>query len=200
MQRRHRVFAVALAAGAVVAAIVPLAPELRVLAGLDAFFAGYVAAMLRLAGRLTAADLRKHAAERDEGPGLILLMAVAAAVGGIGAVLIVLQGAVTAMVAGLALVAVPLGWAMVHMVMALHYAHAFYGAKAAPLAFPGEAAPVMWDFVYFSYGIGMTAQVSDVIVQSAQLRRWVTVHAVGAFFFNTVLLALAVNAGVVLAG
>ena len=41
--------------------------------------------------------------------------------------------------------------------------------------------------------IGMTAQVSDVQVQSSVMRRLTLAHGVVSFFFNTVILALAVN-------
>jgi uncharacterized membrane protein len=42
----------------------------------------------------------------------------------------------------------------------------------------------------------MTAQVSDVLVQTTRMRRSVLFHSVAAFFFNTVLIAMAVNAAV----
>ena len=46
----------------------------------------------------------------------------------------------------------------------------------------------------------MAAQVSDVIVTTAPMRRTVLIHAIGSFFFNTVILALAVNAAVTAGG
>jgi uncharacterized membrane protein len=42
----------------------------------------------------------------------------------------------------------------------------------------------------------MTAQVSDVQVRTTAMRRAVTGHSVVSFFFNTVLIAMAVNAAV----
>ena len=42
----------------------------------------------------------------------------------------------------------------------------------------------------------MTAQVSDVTTTSPALRKVVLLHAVASFFYNTVILALAVNAAV----
>jgi uncharacterized membrane protein len=58
----------------------------------------------------------------------------------------------------------------------------------------------LWDFIYFSLVIGMTAQVSDVQVRTTAMRRAVTGHSVVSFFFNTVLIAMAVNAAVASAG
>ena len=46
----------------------------------------------------------------------------------------------------------------------------------------------------------MTAQVSDVVVKTASLRRVVLVHGMASFFYNTVILALAVNAAIAFAG
>lgn len=127
----------------------------------------------------------------------------------------------------LALVTVPLGWAMIHTVMAFHYAHLFYGpdpgggqGRAGGLAFPappdappapgpgaasgaasGTASgmgPGIWDFIYFSFTLGMTAQTSDVAILSTGLRRTTVLHSALSFFYNTVLVALAVNAAVAL--
>ena len=50
-----------------------------------------------------------------------------------------------------------------------------------------------WDFVYFSFVIGMTAQVSDVGITDKIIRRTATVHGIISFVFNTALLALMVN-------
>jgi uncharacterized membrane protein len=100
--------------------------------------------------------------------------------------------------AGLTVVA---SWTLAHTTFALHYAHHYYGDRPAPgaerdrggLAFPGEEPPDYWDFFYFSFVIGMTCQVSDVQVTSRPMRRLTLMHGVLSFFFNTVILALAVN-------
>jgi uncharacterized membrane protein len=42
----------------------------------------------------------------------------------------------------------------------------------------------------------MTAQVSDIEVATREMRRAVLVHGVASFFYNTGILALAVNAAV----
>jgi uncharacterized membrane protein len=92
-------------------------------------------------------------------------------------------------------------WTLAHTTFALHYAHHYYGDRPSPgaphdrggLAFPGEEQPDYWDFLYFSFVIGMTCQVSDVQVTSRPMRRLTLTHGVLSFFFNTVILALAVN-------
>jgi uncharacterized membrane protein len=99
--------------------------------------------------------------------------------------------------AGLTVVA---SWTVTHTVFALHYAHHYYGDGPAPgdddrggLAFPGNEPPDYWDFLYFSFVVGMTCQVSDVQVTSRTMRRITLAHGVLSFLFNTVILALSVN-------
>ena len=62
------------------------------------------------------------------------------------------------------------------------------------LDFPGTAEPGGYDFLYFAFVIGMTAQTSDIAITSTAMRKINLVHAVVSFFFNTVLVAAAVNA------
>jgi uncharacterized membrane protein len=85
----------------------------------------------------------------------------------------------------------------VHTTFALHYAHEFYrGAKPGGLQFPSgdrQENADYWDFVYFSFVIGMTAQVSDVGITDRIIRRTVTAHGIISFVFNTALVALMVN-------
>ncbi len=90
-------------------------------------------------------------------------------------------------------------WTFVQFVFALHYAHEFHGPDGEPeqnrggLDFPGDDAPDYWDFLYFAFTIGTTAQTSDVGITSKTIRRTVLVHCIAAFLFNTTILALTVN-------
>jgi uncharacterized membrane protein len=86
--------------------------------------------------------------------------------------------------------------------MAVQYAHVYYAQiardndahrDAGGLIFPGAIDPVAADFLYHSFVIAMTAQVSDVQVCRSSMRRVVLWHGVASFFFNAVILALAVN-------
>ena len=88
----------------------------------------------------------------------------------------------------LAMATILLSWAFIHTIFALHYAHEYYGerrdGKIGGLKFPGDNQPDYWDFLYFSFVIGMTSQVSDVAVTSKVIRRVVALHGVLSFFFN----------------
>ena len=93
-------------------------------------------------------------------------------------------------------------WALVHIIFAFHYAHDYYGdADPSPhayeeregLKFPGKEQPVYLDFLYYSFVVGMTCQVSDVQIISRAMRRQTMIHGVMSFFFNTVILAISIN-------
>ncbi len=201
---RHRRFLWAFAFGAALFAAVQFAPmsaALRALLGVNAFFVIYLALMLRFAQTASLDDLRQHAEQADEGLGFIFALAVMAVAVSLTAIVLVLTGPAVGIWAQLlALSAAPLGWGMVHVLAGFHYAHLYFRPEGkvarGGLVFPGKTAPGVWDFLYFSFGIGMTAQVSDVVTSSTALRKVVLVHAVASFFYNTVILALAVNAAV----
>lgn len=205
MIRRHLRFLAAFLVGLCSAAGAWAAgaqPGLAALVGVDAYYVVYLCLMLPLV-RQTPEELQRRAAEEDEGAGLIILLSALAVGAGLTAILTMLIDAQAHSVlqAVLALASVPLGWAMVHTMAAFHYANLFYGhAEGAEqqrggFDFPGPDDPDMWDFLYVSFGIGMTAQVADVNVMQP-LRKPVLLHCIVSFFLNTVTLALAVNAAV----
>ncbi|OHE77753.1 MAG: hypothetical protein A3F67_05380 [Verrucomicrobia bacterium RIFCSPHIGHO2_12_FULL_41_10] len=101
----------------------------------------------------------------------------------------------------LAMVTVIFSWVLVHTRFALHYANMYYNdAKSLErdkvsggLIFPGKESPDYFDFVYFSFIIGMTCQVSDVQISNKHFRRLALIHGLISFGFNTAILALVVN-------
>ena len=65
--------------------------------------------------------------------------------------------------------------------------------KGGGLQFPDETQPDYLDFVYFSFVIGMTFQVSDVEISSKHIRRLAWLHGLISFIFNTAIVALSIN-------
>ncbi|WP_445681261.1 DUF1345 domain-containing protein [Radicibacter daui] len=197
------------------------------LAAGDTFFIVYLALMAKLAAGITAGELRRRASIEDEGMPLIVGITLLAIAFSVSSIFLVLNQKESEPVVQLllALASVPLGWLVLHTAMAFHYAQLYYArrrrspkaaagkkgtaktadkdeddeADAGGLTFPGNTEPLAWDFIYHAFVIGMTAQVSDVQVTSRQVRLVVTGHSLAAFFYNTVLLALAVNTAVTLA-
>ena len=90
-------------------------------------------------------------------------------------------------------------WVMVHTIFTFHYAHLYYdlGKNDTPgragLEFPAEKKPDYIDFAYFAFVIGMTFQVSDVEINSRQIRRTALAHGLLAFALNTFVVALTIN-------
>ncbi len=197
---RHGRFLIAfgLGVGAGLAAwALSVAPDFTLLAAADAFFLSYLALTARILGSTGPEDLRRHADQDDEGVALILILAALAVVVSVTAIFLVLNADASSFAARLAaLVSLPLGWATIHTLVAFHYAHLHYRGDGPGLNFPGKGDPDAWDFLYASFTIGMAAQVSDVMVLTRPLRRAVLAHGVASFFYNTSILALAVNAAV----
>ncbi len=190
---------VALAVGIAVLLLLSVAPlrmATRLLIAWDVFLALYLVLAFGLFARTGIAHIRRNAIMQDDGRFLILIVTALGAFASLAAIVWELAGSQRGSAgAGLAIGTIALSWTGIHTVFALHYAHDYYrGAQAGGLAFPGEEAePDYWDFVYFSFVIGMTAQVADVGITSRTIRRTVTAHGVVSFIFNTALLALTIN-------
>jgi len=170
----------------------------RWLIGWDIFVAIYLVLAYIMMFRCGLAHIKRNAVLQDDGRFLILLVTGLGAFASIAAILLELgaehRGASQLT---LATVTIALSWAAVHTTFALHYAHDYYrGAKPGGLQFPSgdqHDHADYWDFVYFAFVIGMTAQVSDVGITDKTIRRTATVHGIISFVFNTALLALMVN-------
>ncbi len=197
-----RLFAAAALGLAVIVGLpIHLRTSTRLLLGWDVGAAVYLASVYAMVSRSAMADLRRRASREDEGRMILLAVTVGAALSSLGAIIAELgashRGAAAAQAhLLLATGTIALSWALIHTMFALHYAHEFHSerqGRGGGLKFPGTADPDYWDFLYFSFVIGMTSQVSDVAVQSQRIRRTVLVHGVVSFAFYATLLALMVN-------
>jgi len=216
--KRHRGFYTAIAASAIavlcVGVILPIARDLTLEIALSVFFFVYLAMVFPVATRrATAIYLRKHADDEDPPAPVIFVVMFATAV--LSAVSLFLSISATGhgvdLRLALSTLSVILGWFVIHTMMAMHYAYEYYGSPAeghqargkdgaaGGLEFSGSEAPDGISFLYFSYVVGMTAQTSDTEVSTNAMRRLVTIHGIFSFFYNTVILAAAVNLVVALA-
>jgi len=170
----------------------------RLLIGWDIFVTFYLVLAYIMMFRCDLTHIRRNAVLQDDGRFLILLVTALGAFASIAAIVFEL-GASHRSVPELTLatVTIALSWATVHTTFALHYAHDYYrGSKPGGLQFPSgdqHDHADYWDFVYFSFVIGMTAQVSDVGITDKTIRRTATAHGIISFVFNTALVALMVN-------
>ena len=151
-------------------------------------------------------DIRKIASLEDSSRVMIFVFVMVASLVSLVAMYLLLKsskGESESTVAGyiiLAMTAVVISWWLVHTVFTMRYAHLYYTTdegKKTPLGgleFPGnDKEPDYLDFVYFSFVVGMTFQVSDVEISSKQIRRLAWAHGLIAFAFNTAIVALSIN-------
>ena len=206
---RHIRFYISLVLGLIAFGVGRLADlPVALLAGGDVFYLVFLSLCLVMIAGQTAADLKAHAKSEDEGMAIVVLIILATMLFFSAAVFEALNRKHDFELVTLALAAVgaPLGWFVLHTAMAFHYADLHYfddpttsQDDARDLEFPGGGDPCAWDFLYFSFVVGMTAQVSDVQVKTSVMRKAVLWHGVVSFFFNTVFIAMAVNAAVSMA-
>jgi uncharacterized membrane protein len=206
---RHVRFYIALGCGLVAFGIGRMADlPVALLAGGDVFYLVFLGLCLVMVAGQSADDLKIRAKKEDEGIAIVIVIILATLLFFSVAVFEALgkKHGIELLPVVLAGIGAPLGWFVLHTAMAFHYADLHYfddpGATdddAGDLDFPGNTQPCAWDFLYFSFVVGMTAQVSDVVVKTTTMRRTVLWHGVVSFFFNTVFIAMAVNAAVAMA-
>lgn len=188
-----------------------LRPELSVQATANVFFIVYLALEFRKFRTLTPEYLKKHVASTDEPAWVIVAVTFVAVMVAVGSLFVLInEGAKpSALDLVLALTSVALGWVSIHTMTALHYAHLYWrpadaggkggGATQQGLDFPGDDEPSGYDFLYYALVIGMTAQTADINITKTGMRKLTLIHGVVSCFFNTVLVAAAVNVAVSLA-
>ena len=101
----------------------------------------------------------------------------------------------------ISLSAILCSWILLHTIFTTRYADLYFKERkrrnrandAEALMFPSPEKPDYLDFAYFSFVIGMTFQVSDVQINSKTIRRFVLLHSLISFAFNTVIVALTIN-------
>jgi uncharacterized membrane protein len=202
LARSHLRLWISIALGVAVMAALPATWRLatRLLIGWDIGVLFYLVLVAAMMARSTVTELRLHAAAQDEGARALLALIVVAAMASLGAIFAELAAIDRVdpgygLYVALAIGTVVLSWTFTHTIFALHYAYEFYGDRncANGLRFPDDDTPDYWDFIYFSFVIGMTFQVSDVAVTNKLLRRMVVAHGALSFFFTTAIVALTVN-------
>jgi uncharacterized membrane protein len=194
---RPRTF-ISLGVGIVAYLLMPasLRPTTRFVLGWDALIAAYLVLVYAMMLCNDHQHIRRSAAMQDDGRFVILLVTAIGAFASIAAIVVELGTHRGAAELTIAITTIALSWAAVHTTFALHYAHDYYLHPPGGLQFPSgdkEDHADYWDFVYFSFVIGMTAQVSDVGITDKTIRRTATAHGIISFIYNTALLALTVN-------
>ena len=159
---------------------------------------------------LNASQICDKYVEEDAAAPLILSGAIIAAVLSLVAIVTILSGMKeytgVARSAHLALSALTVvtSWTLVPTMFTLHYSDMFYSARPdkRPLRFPESAAPVFWDFAYFSFTIAAACQTADIATSHVSMRKVVLAHTIISFLFNAAILGFAINitAGLIAGG
>jgi len=203
---RHGSFIIAFAAGFAVFLLLT-SREIsakNVLVGWNVTAIVFICISWRKMLRATVSDIRRRSEDLDFSDTFVLFLSIAAAiasVAGIGLELHSVKDAPADVAFGRAIAAVVtilISWVFLHTLFTIHYAHRFYGGpdKGEGLMFPDKIEePTYWDFLYFSFTIGVAAQTADVAVSSRIMRKIALLHAILSFLFNTTILALAINVG-----
>jgi uncharacterized membrane protein len=152
--------------------------------------------------KLDAKALRAKYVEEDPTAPVILIVTVIGALLSVLAIIALLSTAkqvppgVRAAHFLIACLTIVNSWALVHTMFTIRYADMFYSvldSDPPPLSFPDTAEPLFWDFLYFSFTIGVACQTADVSTRQTDMRRMVTIHALISFVFNLAILGFAIN-------
>ncbi|WP_454792397.1 DUF1345 domain-containing protein [Mycolicibacterium lutetiense] len=170
--------------------------SLGVLIGIAFTGAVFVAGGWLLLWPMDAGSTRDHARQEAFNPVVEELVIVAAALGALVSIVVMLvrggshsdPGAATAALAG-----VFMAWAGMHLMYAARYACLYYTPKAGGIDFNSDEPPAFRDFFYFSYNLGMTYQVSDTSVTDTTIRAVALRHCLLSYLFGTVILATTIN-------
>lgn len=154
-------------------------------------------------------EVKAIANKEDWGGSVVFLFVLTAAFVGLFAIIFLLKSLPDGSRGGinlhilLSIASVFCSWTLIHTLFTLKYANKYYSNYSKQdgdnnkggqgLEFPGEKEPDYLDFAYFSFGIGMTFQVSDVQISSRTIRRLSLLHAFLSFIYNTVIVALSIN-------
>jgi uncharacterized membrane protein len=87
-------------------------------------------------------------------------------------------------------------WLLIGVIFSVHYARLFYTWDGKDLALrfaEGLETPNYWDFLYFSFTIGVAVQTSDVGVATRSMRKIVLAQSLIGFLFNTAILGFSIN-------
>lgn len=186
---------VAVVVGVAIGVIVGLLSEtsVGVLAGITGTETIFVIAGWFALWPMAADATRQNTTREDFRPVAEETVVVGIALCGLVGVVVLLVLGTSDAAAALALAGVFMAWAALHLMYATRYAHLYYLTGAGGIDFNSDDPPSYRDFLYFSYNLGMTYQVSDTAVSSSNIRAVVLRHALLSYVFGTSVLATTIN-------
>ncbi|WP_024761111.1 DUF1345 domain-containing protein [Streptomyces exfoliatus] len=172
-------------------------PALGVLAGIATAEALFVATGWFVLWPMDAATTRRNVHREEFRPVVEELVVVGTAVCGLVGIIVMLlvgRSGLGHAAAATALCGVFMAWAALHLMYAARYAYDYYALKpGGGIDFNTDAPPRYSDFLYFSFNLGMTYQVSDTNVSTSSLRAIVLRHCLLSYVFGASILATTIN-------
>jgi uncharacterized membrane protein len=174
----------------------------KILFGWNAGVWTYLILMSWLVVRSKATDVKRIAEIEDENAGLVLLVVCIAALASLATITFELAGSKDLETTrkllhyGFTAFTVLGSWLLIGVIFSVHYARLFYtwdGKEPALRFAEGLETPNYWDFLYFSFTIGVAVQTSDVGVATRELRKIVLAQSLIGFLFNTAILGFSIN-------
>ncbi|MBT2341573.1 MULTISPECIES: DUF1345 domain-containing protein [Pseudomonas] len=203
LARTHPRLSSAMAVGLAVGILVPADSVIsKILIGWNAGVWIYLALMSWLTVRAKAPDVRRIAEIEDENAGLVLFTVCIAALASLATITFELAGSRDLQATdkllhyGFTAMTVIGSWLLIGVIFSVHYARLYYtweGKEPALRFAEGLTTPNYWDFLYFSFTIGVAVQTSDVGVATRQLRKIVLAQSLIGFVFNTAILGFSIN-------
>ncbi|MGR3889865.1 DUF1345 domain-containing protein [Pseudomonas sp. 1152_12] len=174
----------------------------KILIGWNAGVWTYLLLMLWLVTRAHADEVKRIAEIEDENAGLVLFMVCIAAIASLATITVNLVGSKDLdsterlLHYGFTGMTVIGSWLLTGVIFSVHYARLFYtwdGEEPALRFAEGLRNPNYWDFLYFSFTIGVAVQTADVGVATRSLRKVVLGQSLIGFVFNTAILGFSIN-------
>lgn len=169
--------------------------------GLFVILAGWDSAAMMLFGLVCYSFLPLKNGERtkkvvsQEGiryPALDLLIILAAMMSIFTAILLLTRSKGNSVEIAFCMLSIFITWNLIQLLYSVHYTEMYYQRNSG-VFFNDTQNPNFWDFLYLSYTIGMTYQVSDNSFSTTHFRRVALGHALISFSFSTVLIAITIN-------
>ncbi len=203
LARTHPRLSAAAALGLATGLLVPAGSiASKILIGWNTGVWTYLILMFWLTIRAKAPDVRRIAEIEDENAGLVLFVVCIAALASLATITFELAGSRDLetshklMHYGFTALTVIGSWLLIGVIFCVHYARLFYtwNGKEPALRFAeGLTTPNYWDFLYFSFTIGVAVQTSDVGVATRDIRKIVLAQSLIGFVFNTAILGFSIN-------
>ena len=174
----------------------------KILIGWNAGVWTYLILMAWIVVRSKAADVKRIADMEDENAGLVLFVVCIAAIASLATITFELAGSKDLETTrkllhyGFTALTVLGSWLLIGVIFSVHYARLYYtwqGKEPALRFAEGLTTPNYWDFLYFSFTIGVAVQTSDVGVATRDLRKIVLAQSLIGFLFNPAILGFSIN-------